>query len=275
MKVIYLFMVFSIIGWLWETPFVSLKNKKYINRGFLRGPYIPIYGCAIVTIILSMGIFSNLNSDNLFVIILQMTYIAVITAIWEFYTSWLLEKVFKTRWWDYSSHKYNIQGRISLYVSFFFGIGGFILYRFIYPLFENLYNTVPNDFMIVIISVLTLVFTIDSVFTLVELFKYRNLMIRLEKLADDLRSRMKDTYDDIKLDLSERRVTVNETIKRLAASLDESRPHPIESFKDRINKLSLYAENNKMLNRFEIKYPNRFNKTIVKLRKYIKVKSKK
>ena len=76
-KVLFLFMIFSTIGWLWETPWVSFRMKKYVNRGFLHGPYIPIYGCAIVTVILSMGIFAfsvfiscnssenkNTNSEN-------------------------------------------------------------------------------------------------------------------------------------------------------------------------------------------------------------------
>ena len=73
-RILFLFMMFCIIGWLWETPWVSLKTKKFVNRGFLHGPYIPIYGFAVITIILSMTIFDTVNQNNVFMIIIQIIY---------------------------------------------------------------------------------------------------------------------------------------------------------------------------------------------------------
>ena len=147
-KILFLFIIFSTIGWLWETPWVSIRTKKYVNRGFLHGPYIPIYGFAIVTVVLSMGIFNGIHNSSVFLILLQIIYIGLVTAVWEFFTSYILEKIFHTRWWDYSSHKFNFQGRISLHVSFFFAISGYLVWRFINPVFVSLFDIILNTIFV-------------------------------------------------------------------------------------------------------------------------------
>ena len=96
-QMIFLFLVYAIIGWFWETPFVSIKEKKYINRGFLRGPYIPIYGFSCMTIILVLNAFEFQQADTIFVILIQILIIAFISVVWEFGTSWVLEQLFNKK----------------------------------------------------------------------------------------------------------------------------------------------------------------------------------
>jgi len=155
-------MTYAIIGWVWETPYVSIGQKKYINRGFLRGPYIPIYGLACITIILTMSVFQDFNQDRIGVILIQVMFISLVSAVWEYVTSWSLEVVFKTRWWDYSKHKFNLNGRIALDYTILFGIGGYILWRFINPLFLELYSNISGNLLVWIVTVFYLIFFIDS-----------------------------------------------------------------------------------------------------------------
>ncbi|MBN2604569.1 MAG: putative ABC transporter permease, partial [Bacilli bacterium] len=150
-KYLFLFMIYAIIGWLWETPYVSINEKKYVNRGFLRGPYIPIYGSVCVTLILSMTLFDSFNQNNPFIIIIEIMFVALISAIFEYTTSYILEKVFKTRWWDYTYRKYNLNGRIALDYTVLFGIGGYLLWRFVNPVFSTLFANIASNHMMILL----------------------------------------------------------------------------------------------------------------------------
>lgn len=175
-------MIYSVIGWLWETPYVSLNNKKYINRGFLRGMYIPIYGFACITIIYSMEIFNTFDNNNYFTIIVQIIYIGLVSAVWEYFTSYGLEKLFKTRWWDYSDHKFNLHGRVALDYTILFGAGGYILWRYINPTFNSLYNNINPNYMIIVLVCFYTIFLIDNIYTFKELFRLRNIILKLNTL---------------------------------------------------------------------------------------------
>lgn len=269
MEVLYLFMMFSIVGWLWETPFVSIRTKQFVNRGFLRGPYIPIYGFAVVTIILSMSIFDSLDSSNVFVHILMMIYMGLVTAVWEFVTSYVLEKIFKTRWWDYSDHKYNLQGRISLYVTVFFGIGGYVLYMFIFPPFMSIFNAIPESTMLYLLIGFYIVFTIDEVFTLIDLFKYRDIVTKLEKAYNEFNIRFKESLADLKVDFRERTESLNDTVSELRDLYDQKFPHPVKELKETVTKLQTKVNNSNFIKRLEGKYPTRKNVSIKKVKAYL------
>ncbi len=260
-RVLYLFMMFSVIGWLWETSWVSLRSKKYINRGFLRGPYIPIYGCAVVTIILTMNLFNSFDSSNGLVILMQIVYMAVVTAIWEFVTSYVLEKLFKTRWWDYSSHKYNIQGRISLHVTVFFGLGGYTLYRGILPLFEELFTLVTLNQIGIILILFYGIFVIDSVITTIELFKTKHIISQIEAISKELSLKVEGKYQEFQLQYRKSKQDFTENVLELKSNLLEilkqsSSNTVTKRIKEDLNKISKTLSTQRRLNRFYKKYPN-------------------
>jgi uncharacterized membrane protein len=253
-------MMFSVVGWLWETPWVSFRLKKYVNRGFLNGPYIPIYGCAVVTIILSMVIFKDVDTSKWYFVIIQMIYMALVTALWEFVTSWVLEKLFHTRWWDYSSHKFNIQGRVSLYVSVFFGIGGYVLWRFVLPPFEWVFDNTSDLTMIITLSGFYIAFSIDSFFTLRDLFTVRSMMIAIEKLSRELKGKLGDSYDGLKLNLNTKKDNLYNSLQEMKDEL-ERRYNNTQNIltprvKSEFSKISKAVSNNKYVARFYKKYPN-------------------
>lgn len=133
-----LFMTYSILGWIMESvKMIFNKNVgHFVNRGFLLGPYLPIYGFGVVAIQILLGKYQN-DMPALF-------WLSMITCgILEYFTSFIMEKLFDARWWDYSSRKFNINGRICLETLLPFGIAGVITVCFTNPIFIKFFNSLP------------------------------------------------------------------------------------------------------------------------------------
>ena len=111
-QVILLFFIYSFIGWLWETVYCSLKAKKFVYRGFLVGPYCPIYGFGVLSVLYFVEPFEN----NLLVLYVGS---AVLVTILEYVTSYGLEKLFHASWWDYHDVPFNLNGRVAPQVYLF------------------------------------------------------------------------------------------------------------------------------------------------------------
>ena len=112
-------MIYSIIGWGYESTICSIGQRKLINRGFLNGPYCPIYGTGAVLVLLVLGRIQNP--------VLLFFAGALVTCSLEYLTSWLMEKLFHARWWDYSKRKFNIGGRVCLIGAVVFGAFSVVL----------------------------------------------------------------------------------------------------------------------------------------------------
>lgn len=150
-----LFITYSFIGWVIEVMNELIINKKIVNRGFLIGPYCPIYGCGSIFMILFIK-----NTGDIIGTFLKIVFIC---AVLEYTTSYIMEKLFKTRWWDYSKNKYNINGRICLETMFLFGIGGCILLYLVNPFIISIYQMIPNLLMTIITFTLFIIFVSDMI----------------------------------------------------------------------------------------------------------------
>ena len=109
------FVIYSILGYVCEMIFCAIVDKKVVNRGFLCGPILPIYGVGAVFMLLAL---SRYKSDPLVVFVFG----AIICSALEYFTSFVLEKIFHNMWWDYYDYKFNINGRICLLNSILFGM---------------------------------------------------------------------------------------------------------------------------------------------------------
>ena len=98
------FIIYSVIGWAYESLLCSVIERRLINRGFLNGPYCPIYGFGALLDIICLNSFS----DPLEIFFLG----ALLNCTLEYWTSFFMEKMFNGRWWDYSDKKFNINGRV-------------------------------------------------------------------------------------------------------------------------------------------------------------------
>jgi len=173
-----LFIIYSFLGWLMEEVLVSIKEKKIVDRGFLIGPICPIYGSGalLITIILE-----NYHNDIIVLFILS----TVLGAILEYFTSYIMEKIFKVRWWDYSHDKYNLNGRICLKTSICFGILGVLMIHFLNPFFNHLLNLIPNTILQIIAIILAILLIIDTILSFSIISKIKKIGLTGAKDATD------------------------------------------------------------------------------------------
>ncbi len=134
-----IFYVYSILGWCMEVVYMGFREKKLTNRGFLLGPFCPIYGIGLTAITM---LFQSSRDHFLYVFF----SIIILCSLLEYTASYLLERLFHTHWWDYHDMKFNIHGRICLETMLPFGIlGSFALYR-INPFLLEVFRRVPPAF---------------------------------------------------------------------------------------------------------------------------------
>lgn len=108
------FLWYSLLGWIMETIYCSIKERRFVFRGFLKGPICPIYGFGVLMMVLVLSRFTQ----NVFLFYLVAT---VTMSAWEYFVGWLLEKTTHMKYWDYSDHRFNLEGRICLNTSLFWG----------------------------------------------------------------------------------------------------------------------------------------------------------
>lgn len=168
-----LFFIYSFIGWIIEVLNCSIKQKKFVMRGFLIGPYIPIYGVSALTMIA----FLNEQTDW-FTILVMSAFLA--TTI-EYVTSYIMEIIFKVRWWDYSHKKFHINGRVCLDNSILFGILGLILVYFVHPYVYAIID-IRQSFFTILSIILALLMISDAVlsFNIIS-----NLKINIDNVTKD------------------------------------------------------------------------------------------
>lgn len=154
-----LFLSYSFLGWCTEVICKLIEKKKFINRGFLIGPYCPIYGWGAIAITLLLKKYIN---DPIVLFIMAM----VVCSILEYATSYILEKLFHARWWDYSKKRFNINGRICLETMIPFGILGCFISYVMNPFLINHIQSIPQITRHVIAGILGMGFLIDNIISI-------------------------------------------------------------------------------------------------------------
>ena len=194
-----LFIIYSCIGWLMEVIVCSFHEKKLVNRGFLIGPYCPIYGVCSILMILLLNKYLN-DPIALFVMA------TLICSIIEYLTSYLMEKLFHVRWWDYTHMKFNINGRICLSNSILFGALGLLLMYIINPFLKTSILLIPNIVIYVISTVLFIIFSVDVCVSF-------NVINKFKLTVDNVK---KDYTEEISKKVRETLYKKSLLIKRLA-----------------------------------------------------------
>lgn len=161
-ELVVLFFTYSVVGWLWETFYCSIKDHHYAYRGFLFGPYCPVYGFAVTTILVATY---NVRNNLFWLFVIGM----IVASIFEYFASVFLEKVFHMKLWDYSDLWGNLQGRIAPAISLFWGIGVVLLVRFIQPLIQQVINweeSWTHGFLALFITVGMVTDTVMTIFSI-------------------------------------------------------------------------------------------------------------
>ena len=161
-----LFFIYSFLGWIMEVSLTLITDKKFVNRGFLLGPCCPIYGCGCILLNL---LLPNYTNNVLVLFILTMFTCSLL----EYIISFLMEKIFKLRWWDYSQMRFNINGRICLETMAPFSILGVLAIKYATPFFITNINKLSEKAILIISIILTTLFIIDVIISLIIVFKLK------------------------------------------------------------------------------------------------------
>ena len=181
---IMLFFIYSLAGWLIEMIPATIREKKFVDRGFLVGPYCPIYGCGVILITLLLQKYA----DD---IVVTFFLSVIICGTLEYLTSYIMEKIFKARWWDYSNNKFNINGRICLETLVPFGIGGVLVLFVFNPFLEKIINLIPGLALHIVTGVLCVLFLIDCIVS----FK---IILNLKEMTKELKDNTAEISDKVK-----------------------------------------------------------------------------
>ncbi len=174
----YLFLFFftaSVLGYCAEVCFCTLQNHKLTwQRGFLIGPYIPIYGVGTVVVLYALRRYFN---DPLALFLMS----TIVCTVIEYFTSWIMEKIFKVRWWDYSHKLFNIDGRVCLINSILFGLAGLVVVYLVYPIVNNILTAIPPKHIVLISTICLIVFISDFAVTVTTLLGVRKTLVKFKQ----------------------------------------------------------------------------------------------
>ena len=198
-ELVWIFIIYAFIGWCTEVSYAALDTGKFVNRGFLTGPYCPIYGCGVVIVVAALTPLQ----DNL--LILFIGSFALTTAL-EFITGFLLEKVFHNKWWDYSNKPFNVKGYICLEFSVLWGLACTFIMKVIHPMIYKFITIIPHMIGVLLLVILMNAFAVDLCVTVSTILKFNKRL----KLMDEMAKKMHELSDEIGENIYESVTTVKE-----------------------------------------------------------------
>lgn len=179
------FFIYAVMGWIWETIYCSLKNGKFVYRGFLKGPYCPIYGFGMLLVLYLVTPVKETTLD-LFV------FSAIACSILEYITGYLLERVFKVTLWNYDDMPMNIEGKIALPVSLFWGFCCVVVVKRIHPEVTEWVNWIYGNYGTWPSFVLMAVMAVDTVFSIIHMSGFEKTMKQLSEKLEELKANFEE-----------------------------------------------------------------------------------
>lgn len=185
-----LFFIYSFLGWVLEVIYSLYDDKKFINRGFLIGPYCPIYGLGCVLILL---LLKNFTYHPVFLFIGGI----IICSFLEYFTSYIMEKLFRARWWDYSNRKFNLNGRICLETMLPFGIGVLIIWYIVNPFILKVLSLVPSNILSIIAIIIFVLMFIDVIisFNVINSYKKTIRKVTVRDMTEDVNNYVRGIFE--------------------------------------------------------------------------------
>lgn len=257
--IFYYFFLYSFLGWIYESCYVSIQKKKWVNRGFLNGPIIPLYGCAAILVYIT---FWQYQKQYLLIFLGGM----ILTTILEYITSLLMELIFHAKWWDYSNIKFNINGRVCLRASLLWGILCVCLITILQPAVIHLVDLIPRRMADYFGYIILSFFLADIIVTVVHTLQLDQMLIELQKLKQDIIEYLDNTKLYEAKEEWKSKWTFNkfpEFADRIKVLIDENKERLIDNNKNRegfeFKSFRLEIENH--LKEFAGKYQRKSNTT--------------
>lgn len=226
-EILLCFFIYGFLGWCTEVAFAAAKEKRFVNRGFLNGPICPIYGIGVVAVVLLLMPYKN----QLF--ILYVVSIIVVTAL-EWVTGFILEKLFHSKWWDYSNMPLNLNGYVCLLFSLIWGVACVVIVKWIHPLIYKGVKILPDWLGTVLLVVLGIGILADLYVTVTNILKMNRHLAKMEEIAAELRR----ISDELGENISENVLEAMEKREDIAEDMQEY----TDEWKDRIEELKARAD---------------------------------
>ena len=177
--------IYSFLGWVLESVSKSIEQKELVNSGFLKGPICPIYGFGALIMILGLSFLK----DNIILLFIVSFFIL---SLWEYIVGVFLEKVFKTKYWDYSHLKFNFQGRICLKNSLAWGVLGVLFVRYIHPCIANVVILIPIHDLKYLLIIIYSALTVDVVTSISEVTNLELAISKMNELGDTIKEKVEE-----------------------------------------------------------------------------------
>lgn len=216
------FYLYCFFGWIFESSYVSILKRRFVNRGFLRIPMLPLYGSGAVM----MLVVSEPFQDSLL-----LTWVSGVigATILEYVTGWAMEQLFKVRYWDYSNQKFNLHGYICLSSSIAWGFLTIFMTHVIHKPIERAILSLPIMWDILFVAVVTVIFTADAIVCTREALAFGRSLEAVRKLRQDLdilrvqtallrmdaEDRLHETRTDLETRLAGRRADLEARLEEL------------------------------------------------------------
>ncbi len=190
------FVIYSFLGWVLESIVRTICERKIINTGFLIGPFCPIYGFGAIIMILFLDGFKN----N----ILFLFFISVIAlTLWEYVVGLLLEKLFHTKYWDYSNHKFNYKGRICLTNSIAWGILGVLFIKYIHPFIIQILSYIDFKYVEIIACIISFILLVDAIISVIKVKNIKTTLEKIEDINEQIKQKLLELKDKEKISTSD------------------------------------------------------------------------
>ena len=218
-ELVWIFIIYAFIGWCTEVSYAALDTGKFVNRGFLNGPYCPIYGCGVVIVV---AILTPLK-ENLLILFAGSF---LLTSVLEYITGYILEKVFHNKWWDYSDKPFNIKGYVCLKFSIYWGLACTFIMDIIHPIIYAAIRFIPFVLGVVLLSVIMCVFAADCIITVTTILKFNKRLKIMDEMAASIH-RLSDEigeniYENV-MDVIEKSEEFQETHVELMDKISETK----------------------------------------------------
>ena len=218
---LFFFYVYCFMGWCVESTYVSIHSGKLTNRGFIRGPFLPLYGSgAIVMLFVAMPF-----KDKLWLVYLAGCVGA--TAL-EYMTGVVMEALFKVRYWDYSEMKFHFQGRICLGSSIAWGFCTVFLTRFLHVLVEKMVFAIPSQVLTVMTILMTVLIGADFALSFKAAIDIRNLLAKMKSTKEELvhiRKRLDAIMTSAGESLGNRKDAIVESVDEIKSGIEDRFEH--------------------------------------------------
>lgn len=218
-ELVWLFFIYSFIGWCGEVAAAAIRKHKFINRGFVNGPLCPIYGTGAV----AFAIFLPELKDHLVFLFLGGMILA---SFIEYFTGRMMEKIFHRKWWDYSDERFNVEGYICLKSSLFWGICAVALILFINPLIERGIHFLPEPFRLIPICAAAALLAIDCIGSALAVLGLHRKFGRIRRITKELHRTSKLLENALTQKVQSRMVKAYPNIEpeKAAVEVEEEKP---------------------------------------------------